>query len=285
MRAKSLGKINLALDVISKREDGYHNIKTIMQKISLHDEMEFIRIKQGFKFFSNVELDEEHNLIHRAHNLLESYTGRKLPMEVHLKKNLPIAAGLAGGTGNGALTLKALNEVYDLGIDLEELCRISLKLGADFPYMLTGGTVLAEGIGEKLTAMDDFSGQSVLIVNPGYGISTREVYENLALDEERTDFNSIGAAMKDKDFLKLSQLLENKMEKSVFEVHPDLEELKMGLRDFGGVSLMSGSGATVFALFDDEDKLNSAYEHYRNLYEYTYRAETVGGEDEYSFNR
>ncbi len=288
MRVKSHGKINLALDVISKRSDGYHDIKTVMQKISLHDEMEFIRIKRGFKFFSNIEgLDNEDNLIYKAHNLLEEVTGKELPVEVHLKKNLPIAAGLAGGTGNGALTLKVLNKIYNLQITLKQLCNISLKLGADFPYMLTGGTMLAEGIGEKLSCIDDFSGQDLLIVNPGYGISTREVYGNLILDNYRIDFEAIGKALKSKDFFKLSELLQNKMEDSVFKIHSDLLEIKAGLRDFGGVSLMSGSGATVFALFDDENKLNAAYKHYRDLYEYTYIAETVGGEDElqYSFNR
>ncbi|CDZ74671.1 4-(cytidine 5'-diphospho)-2-C-methyl-D-erythritol kinase [Peptoniphilus sp. ING2-D1G] len=281
MRAKSYGKINLSLDVISKRRDGYHNIKTIMQKISLYDEMEFIKIKRGFKFLSNVdELDNEDNLVYKAHNLLETYTGKKLPIEIHLKKNLPMASGLAGGTGNGALTLRALNKIYRLGISLEELCKESLKLGADFPYMLVGGTILAEGIGEKLEVIDDFCGQDLLIVNPGYGISTKKVYENLDIDNDRIDFDAIREALKTKNFFKLSKFLQNKMESSVFKNHPDLSDIKKKLKEFGGIPLMSGSGATMFAIFDDRVNLNKAYDYYKDLYKYTYMAKTVGGEDE-----
>ncbi|EFI41510.1 4-(cytidine 5'-diphospho)-2-C-methyl-D-erythritol kinase [Peptoniphilus sp. oral taxon 386] len=281
MKAKSYAKINLSLDVVGKREDGYHNIKTIMQKISLYDEIEFRKIDRGFNLKSNVSsINNDDNLIYKAWKCMCEYKNRELPIEVTLKKNIPIAAGLAGGSGNGAETLKAINKLYNIGLSIEELREMSLKIGADFPYMLTGGTVLASGIGEKLERLTDFNGVSVLIVNPNYGIFTKSVYQNISIEDNRIDFDKIVESMKYKSAKKLKGLLENKMEKVVFKNHPDIALIKCELENFGATSLMSGSGSTVFGLFDDDIALNKAYLYFFEKYKNCYKAVTVGGEDE-----
>ncbi|MGO3752288.1 MAG: 4-(cytidine 5'-diphospho)-2-C-methyl-D-erythritol kinase [Peptoniphilaceae bacterium] len=276
MILKSYGKINISLDVVSKRNDGYHNIKTIMQKISIYDELE-IKKSSYFNFKSNVrELDTKENLIYKAYKLLENYAGKELPVEIFLKKNLPIAAGLAGGTGNGALTLKAINDLYELNISEEKLREISLKLGADFPYMLSSGTMLASGIGENLTKLENFRGINLIIVNPGYGVSTKEVYSNLEVSNERVDFQKIIEDMKNRDLKSLKDSMSNKMEVEVFKRHKDIKLIKDKLNDFGGASLMSGSGPSVFSLFDDYKDLNSAYEYFKPIYKNTFKAKTIG---------
>lgn len=280
MKAKSYAKINLALDVINKRDDGYHNIKTIMQKISIYDELEFKKIDKGFKLNQKLNFPVEDNLIYKAWKLLCEYAGMELPIEISLNKKLPVAAGIAGGTGNGAVTLKALNKLYDLNLSIVELQEISLKLGADFPYMLSGGTMFAEGIGEKLKKLEDFNGVKLLIVNPGYEISTKEVYENLVIDEQRIDFEGIIDKMRDKSANTLKYILKNKMQDSIIQYHPQIREIIQNLDNFGSTALMSGSGATVFGLFDSEERLKLAYEEFSKIYKYTFIAETVGGYDE-----
>lgn len=283
MRAKSYAKINLSLDVISKREDGYHNIETIMQKIELHDILEFEKINSGFELYiddKSLSCGED-NLIYKAWKALCDYTGRSLPVKINVNKNIPVAAGLAGGTGNGAVTLKALNKLYSLNLTEDELIRISVSLGADFPYMLKGSTVLAEGIGEIMTEIDDFSDIPVIIVNPGYGISTKEVYENLKLTDKKIKTDKIIENLKYKDVSRLENLLYNKMEESVFLNHSDIKEIKEKMQEFNAVSLMSGSGATVFGLFRNEEDLEAAYKYFAGLYKKTYKTFTVGGNDEF----
>ena len=283
MKAKSYAKINLSLDVLNKREDNYHNIETIMQKVNIYDELEFIKTEGGFELLQNDNLNikTEDNFIYKAWKLLCDYTEKDLGIKVILKKNLPLASGLAGGTGNGAVTLKALNHLYGLGISTESLMEISLKLGADFPYMIKGGTVIAEGIGEKIEELPDFEGVRVLIVNPGYEISTKEVYENLKLSEKHIKTSEIVKAMEYKSAEALKGLLYNKMEESVFLKHPDIGDIKLKMESYGAAALMSGSGASVFGLFDSDNDLEDCYNHFKNIYPMTYKTCTIGGNNEF----
>lgn len=283
MEVKSYAKINLSLDVLSKREDGYHNIETIMQKISLHDIMNFEKIEKGFI----LNIDDKSlstgsdNLIYKSWDLLCKKTNKNLGIKIDVKKNIPIAAGLAGGTGNGAMTLKALNKIYSLNFSNNELESMSLSLGADFPYMIHGKTVLAKGIGEELTEIEDFSNVRVLIVNPGYGISTKDVYENLEITKKKIKTEELIKNLKYKKANNLKDILYNKMEESVFKKHIEIYNIKEKLKDFNAAALMSGSGATVFGLFDRDEDLDNAYDYFIKIYEKTYKAYTVGGEDEF----
>lgn len=279
MEVKSYGKINLSLDVISKRDDGYHNIETIMQKINLYDIMKFEKIEKGFvlNIDDNTLSNGKDNLIYKSWKLLCDYTKKELPIKIDLKKNIPIAAGLAGGTGNGATTLKALNEIYNLNINDEKLMEISLSLGADFPYMICGGTVLAKGIGEKIEKLDDFSNVNILVINPGFGVSTKDVYEGLTLTDKKIKSKELIENLKYIDVNKLENLLYNKMEDTVFEKHNEIKDIKKRLELLNGIALMSGSGATVFSFFKNDDDLDKAYNYFIKLYPKTYKTYTVGG--------
>ena len=184
---KSYGKINLGLDVLYKRQDGYHEINTIMQQIDLCDTLIIKENKEGLVLKSNskdLPLDST-NLIYIAWKKIQEKTGINKGIEVILDKKIPIAAGLAGGSSNAAAILKGLNELWDLGFDEKDLREIGVEIGADVPFCIMGGTALAKGIGEELTKLRPFKDKDLLLVNPGLAISTAEVYKSLNLKEKR----------------------------------------------------------------------------------------------------
>ena len=183
---KSYGKINLGLDVLYKRQDGYHEIRTIMQQIDLSDTLVMREIEEDIELdCNNKELPlDSTNLVYRAWKKLQEKTGINKGIQINIHKNIPIAAGLAGGSSNAATVLKGLNELWNLGLSEEELREIGVEIGADVPFCIMGGTALAEGIGEKLTKLKSFKDKNLLLVNPGIGVSTAEVYGNLRLNEK-----------------------------------------------------------------------------------------------------
>lgn len=272
MKFKSYGKINLSLDILNKREDGYHNIKTIMQKISIYDEMTINKSDKFVLSSDKKELENKDNLIYKAYKLMCEEFKRDFPIEVYLKKNLPIASGLAGGSSNGATTLIAINKIYNLGISREELSKLSVKLGADFPFMVNNGTYFCEGIGDRLSKIKGFS-YPILIVNNGIEISSKFVYENYKIDSDRVDFNFIIENLENLNSLR--NKLVNKMEKVVFEIHSELKNIKEELKSFNGVSLMSGSGASIFALFNTEEELMNCYNKIKDKYKYVLCGRTL----------
>lgn len=275
MKVKSKSKINIGLDVVSKRPDGYHNIKTIMHEIDLYDEMYFSRDAKGFKLISDLKIPLEENLIYKAYRAFCYYVNEDLNLEVRLKKLLPMGAGIAGGTFNGASTIKYLNEAYGYNMEISELISFSKVLGADFSYCLTGGKCLAEGTGDILTSIS-YPEPYILLINPGYEVSTKEVYQNLTLEESRVDFDLIIKNLKNKDIKRLNESLKNSMERYVFEKHGDLDIIKREMVSLGGASLMSGSGSTIFGIFYDIDSLKGAKKHFENKYEKVY----CGGSNE-----
>ncbi len=267
---KAHAKLNLSLDVTGKRENGYHDIKTLMVMTDLYDEMKFsksdkLEILGGFVF------DMKENFIYKAYLALRDYVAKDLPFKVEIEKNIPIAGGLAGGTSNGAGTFYALNDLYDLKIPKKDLIKLSSSLGADFTYMMTGGTKLASGIGEILEEVRPIELDKVLVVNPGYGVSTKEVYESIKIEEKRIDFDEVLQALYDLDIKRLNKVLENKMEDVVFEKHRDLLEIKNKMREFNSASLMSGSGATIFGIFENKNDLEDAYRHFKRTYDKTFK--------------
>ncbi|MDO5716137.1 MAG: 4-(cytidine 5'-diphospho)-2-C-methyl-D-erythritol kinase [Tissierellia bacterium] len=276
MKKKAFAKINLALDILSQRKDGYHNIDTIMVPISLHDEMECMKRKKGLIIQGMDELNWEDNYITKAWKLLCHRTGRDLGLEVQIHKKIPMEAGLAGGTSNGAVVLHGLNKLYNLGYSTEELATMSLPLGADFPYMVSGGTVRAQGMGEILTFLEDFDGIFGLLVNPGFGISTSWVYQSILPDGKPIPMDLIIKAMNKRDLPTLGNLLENKMEKIVFSHFPKVGEIQKEMEELGGISRMSGSGASVFGLFAEESDRNRALLFFKEQYEKVYPFITGG---------
>lgn len=267
---KSHAKLNLSLDVTGKRENSYHDIKTLMVMTDLYDEMKFSK-SDKVEILGDFDFDVKENFIYKAYLVLRDFVGKDLPFKVEIEKNIPLAAGLAGGTSNGAGTFYALNELYDLKIPKKDLIKLSSSLGADFTYMMTGGTKLASGIGEILEEVRPIELENVLIVNPGYGVSTKDVYEKIKIDDRRIDFDEVLKGLYDLDIEKLNEVLENKMEKVVFESHKDLLDIKNKMRDFNSAPLMSGSGATIFGIFENKNDLEDAYRYFKKTYDKTYK--------------
>lgn len=269
-------KLNLSLDVTGKRKNGYHDIKTLMVMTDLCDEMVFSK-SERLEIIPEFSFDLKSNLIYKAYELLKSKVGYDLPFKVEIKKKIPIAAGLAGGTSNGAACLYALNDLYKINIPRAELIEMAGGLGADFTYMMTGGSKIAKGIGDILEAVDPIELDHVLIINPGYGVSTKEVYQKIKIDKERIDFSKILEGIYELDIEKLNFYLRNKMEDVVFSLHPDLLDIKNKLRVFNSAPLMSGSGATIFGIFADEKSLEEAYDYFKEIYKYTYKVRVGEG--------
>lgn len=267
---KAHAKLNLSLDVTGKRENGYHDIKTLMVMTDFYDEMKFSK-SDKLEILGDFDFDMKENFIYKAYLALRDYVAKDLPFKVEIEKNIPMAGGLAGGTSNGAGTFYALNDLYDLKIPKKDLIKLSSSLGADFTYMMTGGTKLASGIGEILEEVRPIELDKVLVVNPGYGVSTKEVYESIKIDQKRIDFDDVLKALYDLDIKRLNKVLENKMEDVVFEKHRDLLEIKNKMREFNSASLMSGSGATIFGIFENKNDLEDAYRHFKKTYDKTFK--------------
>lgn len=267
---KAHAKLNLSLDVTGKRENGYHDIKTLMVMTDLYDEMKFSK-SDKLEILGDFDFDMKENFIYKAYLALRDYVAKDLPFKVEIEKNIPMAGGLAGGTSNGAGTFYALNDLYDLKIPKKDLIKLSSSLGADFTYMMTGGTKLASGIGEILEEVRPIELDKVLVVNPGYGVSTKEVYESIKIEEKRIDFDEVLQALYDLDIKRLNKVLENKMEDVVLKKHRDLLEIKNKMREFNSASLMSGSGATIFGIFENKNDLEDAYRHFKKTYDKTFK--------------
>lgn len=276
IKKKAHAKLNLSLDVLGEIDGGYHEIKTLMVMTDLYDEMTFSK-SHRLEIIPEISFNYKDNLIYKAYEILKEKVGYDLPFKVEIKKNIPIAAGLAGGTSNGAQTFYALNELYDLKIPKSELIEMSKILGADFTYMMTGGTKIAEGIGDILEEVDPIELDNVLIINPGYGVSTKEVYQKIKVDNDRINFSNNLEGLYNLDIEKLNFYLRNKMEDVVFKMHPDLLEIKNKLRSFNSAALMSGSGATIFGIFKDKKSLEEAYLYFKKNYKYTYKVRVGEG--------
>lgn len=263
---KALAKINLGLDVTGKREDGYHEVSMVMQTIHLFDRLEIVKNQSG-----NITIEtnlpflpiNENNLVYKAANLLYDEFGIKDGIHVNLQKRIPVAAGMAGGSTDAAAMLYGMNKIFDLGLSIPELMERGVKIGADVPYCLMRGTALAEGIGEKLTALPPMVKCPVLIAKPPVNVSTRFVYENLRLDETlvHPDIRGLIEDIKAKDLYKIAEDMGNVLETVTIPAYPVIEDIRAHMKNHGAVgAMMSGSGPTVFGLFDSERTAEAAYD-------------------------
>lgn len=262
-------KINLGLEIINKREDGYHNIESIMQEIDLYDEV-YLEKSDQFQITSNnkyIPLGED-NLVYKAYRLLADKYNKTDKFKIHIEKNIPVMAGLAGGSADGAAVLLALNEMWQLGLDTRELEDLSSELGADFPFCIRGGTCFASRIGDKLRDLPSFSGVDILIINPKIPISTAEVYSKIRIENKKVSLSKLEEAIEDRDLEKLGHELFNRMEEVVFKSHPEIKSIKEELLQQGALgALMSGSGSSVFGIFKDQASLNRARDYFQSYYQ------------------
>ena len=254
---KALAKINLGLDVLRRREDGYHEVKMIMQTISLHDDLEIRRIKTPeIQVKTNLYYlpTNENNLVYKAAKLLMDEFGIKEGVAIQLKKRIPVAAGMAGGSTDGAAVLWGMNQMYGLGLSRQELMERGVKLGADVPYCVQRGTALAEGIGERLSVLPSMPKCTILIAKPGISVSTKFVYENLHANdlkpEQHPDVDRMIEAMKEKNLDLLCERMGNVLETVTIPAYPVIQEIKEHMMACGAAgAMMSGSGPTVFGIF------------------------------------
>ena len=266
---KALAKINLGLDVVRKREDGYHEVKMVMQTIHLFDRLEMkktqadeITITTNLTFLPT----NENNLVYKAAKLLKDEFSIKDGIHVKLHKHIPVAAGMAGGSTDAAAVLYGMNSMFELGLSKGELMQRGVKIGADVPYCVMRGTALAEGIGEKLTALPPMVKCPVLIAKPQISVSTKFVYENLKLNEGivHPDIDTLVSDIEAKDLPKIAADMGNILETVTIPNYPVIAQIKDLMKDQGALNaMMSGSGPTVFGLFDTEETAVRAYEKMR----------------------
>lgn len=258
IQLKALAKINLGLDVLRRREDGYHEVKMIMQTIGLHDDLEIRKTKTpGIQVKTNLYYlpTNENNLVYKAAKLLMDEFQIQDGVSIQLKKRIPVAAGMAGGSSDGAAVLWGINQMYGLGLSMQALMERGVRLGADVPYCIQRGTALAEGIGEKLSVLPSMPKCTILIAKPGISVSTKFVYENLHANdlkpEQHPDVDSMIEAMRQKDLGLLCSRMGNVLETVTIPAYPVINEIKRTMMDNGAIgSMMSGSGPTVFGIFD-----------------------------------
>lgn len=264
LELKALGKINLGLDVLGKRENGYHDVRMVMQTVYLYDQIWIEKTKEpGICLSSNLFYlpVNENNLAYRAAKLLIEECRIQEGVKITLKKHIPVAAGMAGGSSNAAAVLFGMNRMFSLGFTQEELMERGVTLGADVPYCVLRGTVLAEGIGEELTVLPAMPKCYVLLAKPPISVSTKAVYEKLDSREigGHPNIDGIIGGLKRQNLDEVAACMGNVLEKVTVEEYPVIEEIKETMRREGALNaMMSGSGPTVFGLYDDKRKARRA---------------------------
>lgn len=269
---KALAKINLGLDVVRRREDGYHEVRMIMQTIHLYDRLDIKRTKEpGIQIQIQTNLSflpvNENNLIYKAAKLLMDEFSITDGVSVKLDKRIPVAAGMAGGSTDAAAMLIGVNRLFSLGLTKRELMERGVQIGADVPYCIMRGTALAEGIGEALSPLPPMVKCPVLIAKPSISVSTKFVYQNLKLDDTtiHPDIDRLIDDIKAKNLHDIAAHMGNVLETVTIPNYPVIDEIKKHMLSNGAVgAMMSGSGPTVFGLFDDEDTAKKAYKAMRS---------------------
>lgn len=268
---KAYGKINLGLDVLRKREDGYHEVRMVMQTVGIYDKIDlYVKETPGIQVETNLYYlpNNETNLVYKAAKLLMEEFHVSHGLMVHLKKFIPVSAGMAGGSSDAAATLFGVNKMFNLGLTVKELQEFGLKIGADVPYCIMRGTALSEGIGEILTPLPPIPQCQVLIAKPGVSVSTKTVYERLDADEtqpwQHPDIDGMVEALKNRDINGVAKRLGNVLETVTISEYPVIAQIKDKMRELGAVNaMMSGSGPTVFGIFTNPRAAADAYEELR----------------------
>ncbi len=264
MRLRALAKINLGLDIVGKREDGYHEVRMIMQTIQMYDVLEIQKKRTpGISLSTNLPYipTDEGNLVCRAAKLLMDEFHVEEGLSIRLDKSIPVAAGMAGGSSDAAAAFVGVNRLFRLGLSEQQLMERAVKIGADVPYCIMRGTALAEGIGEKLTRLPGVPHMYILIGKPGVNVSTKLAYGNLNLSgiAKHPDIDGMVTDIKNGDLYAMIPKMGNVFEPGIIERYPVIQKIKDLMEENGALkALMSGSGPTVFGIFDDREKMQYA---------------------------
>ncbi|MDC7289094.1 4-(cytidine 5'-diphospho)-2-C-methyl-D-erythritol kinase [Blautia schinkii] len=270
MRLRALAKINLGLDILRKREDGYHEVRMIMQTIQMYDVLDIRKAQSpGISLTTNLPYipTDDRNLVYRAAKMLMDEFQVEEGLSIRLDKFIPVAAGMAGGSSDAAAAFVGVNRLFGLGLSEQELMERGVKVGADVPYCIMRGTALAEGIGEKLTLIPQVPKCYVLVGKPGVNVSTKLAYENLNLKsiQNHPDIDGMIEDIRRGDLVKMTAKMGNVFEPGIIAKYPVIQEIKDLMEANGALkALMSGSGPTVFGIFDDADKMETAAAVLRN---------------------
>jgi len=280
MKIKAYAKINIALDVVGKRKDGYHLLRMIMQAIDLYDTIEIEKIDSGINLKCNKHYvpTDERNLAYKAAKLFKETYSIDEGVDITLDKNIPVSAGLAGGSTDAAGVLKLMNKIFDVNADDDELKVLGLKLGADVPYCISGGTALCEGVGEQITQLKQFKDKILILIKPPFGVSTKEVYKNF--DLSRVIFHprieELIEKMESDDIYFVANNMKNLLENVTLKKHRVISSIKEEVKLNGSIgTMMSGSGPTVFAFFDDMLKAQICYDNMKTKYKDVFITRTI----------
>jgi 4-diphosphocytidyl-2-C-methyl-D-erythritol kinase len=280
MLLKAYAKINISLDVVGKREDGYHLLRMIMQNIDLYDLINIEKATNGINISSSKPYipTDERNLGYKAAKLFMEKYNLQGGVDINIRKNIPVAAGLAGGSTDAAAVLKGMRSIYDMDVSDEELMELGLKIGADVPYCIAGGTALCEGIGEKITPLKSFKDHIMIIVKPPFGVSTKEVYQSLDISRiyKHPDTEGLIQAVEKNDLKYVCGNMKNILENVTLRKHILLKDIKNDMLRMGALgAMMSGSGPTVFSFFDDMLKAQQCYEKFKLKYNEVFITRTI----------
>lgn len=279
MKVRAYAKINLALDVVKKREDGYHELDMIMAPISLHDLIYIDKIDQGIEITSNsykMPTDERNIMYQVADKLIQKYN---IPygVKIHIYKHIPTQAGLAGGSADGAAVLKAMNHMFHLHLSLEDLAAIGKEVGADIPFCIYEKMALVRGIGEKLEFINNDFKCYLLLVKPKKGVSTKKSFGMLDLTNAyHPQIMDMKQGIETNDYQKVVENLGNTLEGPSLEIVPEIKTIKEEMMELGfDGALMSGSGSCVFAMTKDEKLLEKGFEFFKNKYYFVRKTEIL----------
>lgn len=281
METKAYAKINISLDVVGKRKDGYHLLKMIMQSINLYDVIDVKVVDKGICITSdsNNIPNDSRNIAYRAAKLFLDTYKIKSGVSIHIKKNIPIAAGLAGGSTDGAAVLKLLRKLFKPDLTDAELINLGVKIGADIPFCIVGGTALCEGIGEKITILKSLGDKILVLVKPEFGVSTKEVYMkyNQCKNVKHPDSTALIKAVNDGNFNFVVNNMVNVLENVTSSEYEDINKIKLEAMEYKALgSMMSGSGPTVFAFFKDDAGAQKYFNEMKRKYKQVFTVRTVG---------
>ena len=268
---KALAKINLGLDVLGRRDNGYHDVRMVMQTIYLYDNVTLTRTEEpGIQVETNLSYlpVDGNNIAYKAAKLLIDEFGIQEGVHIKLEKRIPVAAGMAGGSSNAAAVLVGMNRMFDLGLSQSQLMERGVALGADVPYCVMRGTALAEGIGEELSSLPPMPKCYILVAKPAISVSTKWVYETLDAKEivEHPDIDGLLQGLKEQDLSKVASSMGNVLESVTIEKYPIIETIKDAMKEAGALNaMMSGSGPTVFGIFDNRKVAKEAWYKLRNM--------------------
>ena len=258
---RAYGKINLSLDVLGRRANGYHDVSMVMQTVDLYDVITLRKLSDRDEIILTTDVDNiplnEGNIVYKAIKLIKEEYGIDIGVSADIKKHLPVAAGMLGARAAAAAALRGIHTLIELGLKSERLEELGVRLGADVPFLIKGGIALAEGIGEKLTALPAFPECSLVIVKPNVSVSTKEVYEafDSLTEVVHPDIKKLTGSLGKEDLRYIVKLLGNVLEDVTIKKHGIIDEIKRLLVENGAVfSMMTGSGPTVFGIFENEEK-------------------------------